>query len=181
VFAIFSLGTLRGGSAQESLGHKSSRAFWTGSLRAFILSQEAELILSPLCTFPAKGELAYSGCPDPRDSGQIALLFCSLLFSSVLFCSLLFSSVLFCSLLFSSVLFCSPLLSPPLPSPPLPFPFLCFCFVFFFSYNSPFFLLDIFIYILNAIQKVPYTLPLPCSPTHPHLFPGPGIPLYWGI
>jgi hypothetical protein len=29
------------------------------------------------------------------------------------------------------------------------------------------FLLDIFfIYISNAILKVPYTLPLPCSPTH---------------
>jgi hypothetical protein len=44
------------------------------------------------------------------------------------------------------------------------------------------FLLDIFfIYISNAIPKVPYTLPLPCSPTHPLLLPGPGIPLYWGI
>ena len=33
-----------------------------------------------------------------------------------------------------------------------------------------FFLLDIsFIYISNAILKVPYTLPLPCSPTHPLL------------
>jgi hypothetical protein len=33
---------------------------------------------------------------------------------------------------------------------------------------SFFFLLDIFfIYISNAIPKVPYTLPLPCSPTHP--------------
>jgi hypothetical protein len=45
-----------------------------------------------------------------------------------------------------------------------------------------FFLLDIFfIYISNAIPKVPYTLPLPCSPTHPLLLVGPGIPLYWGI
>jgi hypothetical protein len=44
------------------------------------------------------------------------------------------------------------------------------------------FLLDIFfIYISNAIPKVPYTLPLPCSPTHPVLLPGLGIPLYWGI
>ena len=43
-------------------------------------------------------------------------------------------------------------------------------------------LLDIhFIYISNAIPKVPYTLPPPCSPTHPLLLPGPGIPLYWGI
>jgi hypothetical protein len=45
-----------------------------------------------------------------------------------------------------------------------------------------FFLLDIFfIYISNAIPKASYTLPLPCSPTHPLLLPGPGIPLYWGI
>jgi hypothetical protein len=52
-----------------------------------------------------------------------------------------------------------------------------FLFLFFF-----FFLLDIFfIYISNAIPKVPYTLPLPCSPTHPLLLSGPGIPLYWGI
>ena len=44
------------------------------------------------------------------------------------------------------------------------------------------FLLDIFfIYISNAIPKVPYTLPLPYSPTHPLPLPGPGIPLYWGI
>jgi hypothetical protein len=44
------------------------------------------------------------------------------------------------------------------------------------------FLLDIFfIYISNAIPKVPYTIPLPCSPTHPNPLPGPGIPLYWGI
>jgi hypothetical protein len=44
------------------------------------------------------------------------------------------------------------------------------------------FFLDIFfIYISNAIWKVPYTLPLPCSPTHTLPLPGPGIPLYWGI
>jgi hypothetical protein len=43
-------------------------------------------------------------------------------------------------------------------------------------------LLDIFfIYISNATPKVSYTLPLPCSPTHPLLLLGPGIPLYWGI
>ena len=43
-------------------------------------------------------------------------------------------------------------------------------------------LLDIFfIYISNAIQEVPYALPLPCSPTHPLLLPGPDVPLYWGI
>ena len=39
-----------------------------------------------------------------------------------------------------------------------------------------------FIYISNAIPKVPYTArPLPCSPTHPLPLLGPGIPLYWGI
>jgi hypothetical protein len=44
------------------------------------------------------------------------------------------------------------------------------------------FLLDIFfIYISNAIPKVPYTLPPLCSPTHPLPLLGPGIPLYWGI
>jgi hypothetical protein len=45
-----------------------------------------------------------------------------------------------------------------------------------------YFLLDIFfIYISNAIPKVPYTLHPPCSPTHPLPLLGPGIPLYWGI
>jgi hypothetical protein len=44
------------------------------------------------------------------------------------------------------------------------------------------FLLDIFfIYISNAIPKVLYTFPPPCSPTHPFPFLGPGISLYWGI
>jgi hypothetical protein len=44
------------------------------------------------------------------------------------------------------------------------------------------FLLDIFfMYISNAIPKVPYRLPLACSPTHSLLLLGPGIPLYWGI
>ena len=42
--------------------------------------------------------------------------------------------------------------------------------------------LDIFfIYISNAVPKVPYILPTPCSPTHPLPFLGPGVPLYWGI
>jgi hypothetical protein len=49
----------------------------------------------------------------------------------------------------------------------------CFFFIF---------LLDIFfIYISNAIPKVPYTLPLPCSPTHSLPLLGPGVPLSWGI
>jgi hypothetical protein len=45
-----------------------------------------------------------------------------------------------------------------------------------------YFLLDIFfIYISNAIPKVPYTLSLPCSSTHSFPILGPGVPLYWGI
>jgi hypothetical protein len=45
-----------------------------------------------------------------------------------------------------------------------------------------YFLLDIFfIYTSNAIPKVPYTLPLPCSPTHPLLLLGPGIPRHYCI
>jgi hypothetical protein len=44
------------------------------------------------------------------------------------------------------------------------------------------FFLDIFfLYISNAITKVPYTLPLPCFRTHQLPLLGPGIPLYWGI
>jgi hypothetical protein len=43
-------------------------------------------------------------------------------------------------------------------------------------------ILDVFFtYLSNAIPKVPYTLPPPCSPTHPLLLLGPGIPQYWGI
>jgi hypothetical protein len=54
----------------------------------------------------------------------------------------------------------------------------CFNFLSFFN----FILVDIFfIYISNAILKVPYTLLLPCSPTHPLPLLGPGVPLYWGI
>jgi hypothetical protein len=44
------------------------------------------------------------------------------------------------------------------------------------------FLLDIFfIYISSYIPQTPYTLPLPCSPTHPLPIPGPGTPMHWGI
>jgi hypothetical protein len=71
-------------------------------------------------------------------------------------------------------------------------PFLCFYFLFFVSYKTLdvegfselFFkkLLNIsYIYISNAILKDPYTILPPCSPTHPLLLPGPGIPLHWGI
>jgi hypothetical protein len=50
--------------------------------------------------------------------------------------------------------------------------------------DLPFF--KIFIrYVLHlhfkSILKIPYTLPLPCPPTHPLLLLGPGVPLYWGI
>jgi hypothetical protein len=45
-----------------------------------------------------------------------------------------------------------------------------------------FYLLDIFfIYISNAIRKVAYTLPPPCSPPHPLPLLGPRVPLYWAI
>jgi hypothetical protein len=43
-------------------------------------------------------------------------------------------------------------------------------------------IIDIFfIYISNAISKVPYILPAPCSPNHPLPLFGPGVPLYWGL
>ena len=41
------------------MGDRSNRASWTGSLRAFILSQEAELRPRPLGTFLVRGESAY--------------------------------------------------------------------------------------------------------------------------
>jgi hypothetical protein len=50
--------------------------------------------------------------------------------------------------------------------------------IWYQSLNSSF-VLDIFyIYISNAIPKIPYTIPPPYSPTHPLLLPSPGIPLY---
>ena len=49
----------------EHVGYRRNRDSWTGSLQSFILSQEVELILSPLCTFPDRGELAYRECSDP--------------------------------------------------------------------------------------------------------------------
>jgi hypothetical protein len=45
----------------------------------------------------------------------------------------------------------------------------------------PFLLNIFFIYISNAIPNIPYTLPTPCSPSHPLPLLGPGVPLYWGI
>jgi hypothetical protein len=54
--------------------------------------------------------------------------------------------------------------------------------VWIFTFFQKQFLIDIFfIYISNGIPKFSYTLPPPCSPTHPLQLPGPGIPLYWGI
>jgi hypothetical protein len=46
---------------------------------------------------------------------------------------------------------------------------------------TPFLLGIFFIYISNAIPKVPHALPAPNSPTHPLSLLGPGIPLYWGL
>jgi hypothetical protein len=40
----------------EHVGGRSNIASWTGSLQAFILSQEAKLRLRPLGTFLARGE-----------------------------------------------------------------------------------------------------------------------------
>ena len=58
-----------------------------------------------------------------------------------------------------------------------------------YYYFSFFLLLDIyFIYISNAVpfpdfpsEKPSIPPPSPCSPNQPHLLPGPGIPLNWGI
>jgi hypothetical protein len=62
-----------------------------------------------------------------------------------------------------------------------------FCFVLFclfihfvVSFYFPTFFISFFIYISNAIPKVPYTSPL-CSLTHSLPLLGPSIPLYWGI
>jgi hypothetical protein len=56
--------------------------------------------------------------------------------------------------------------------------FYCAHFFSFFSFLFQAILLDIFfIYISNAIPKASYTLPPPCSPTHPLLLPGSlGVP-----
>jgi hypothetical protein len=60
--------------------------------------------------------------------------------------------------------------------------FLYFFFFLLFATIYFYILLDIFfIYISNAIPKVPYTLSLPCSRTHPLPLLGPDIPLYWDI
>jgi hypothetical protein len=48
------------------MGDRSNRASWSGSLQAFILSQEAELKPKLLGTFFARGESAYREDSDPR-------------------------------------------------------------------------------------------------------------------
>ena len=50
----------------EHVGDKSKRISWTGSLQAFILSQEANPRPRPLGTFFARGESAYREGSDPR-------------------------------------------------------------------------------------------------------------------
>jgi hypothetical protein len=54
-------------------------------------------------------------------------------------------------------------------------------FVYFFIRYFPHLHFKCYPPFLVSSPKVPYTLPLPCSPTHPLWLPGPGIPLYWGI
>ena len=65
------LGSLRPVYKGEHVGGKSKRAFWTRSLRAFILSQEAELRHKPLDTFPARGKTSCRESFDHWDSGEI--------------------------------------------------------------------------------------------------------------
>ena len=48
------------------MGDRSNRASWTGSLQAFILSQESELRPRPLDTFLSRGELANREGSDPK-------------------------------------------------------------------------------------------------------------------
>ena len=57
----------------EHVGYRRNRDSWTGSLQSFFLSQEVELILSPLCTFPDRGELAYRECSDPGTQERAGL------------------------------------------------------------------------------------------------------------
>jgi hypothetical protein len=58
-------------SMQESMwGHRSNRASWTRSLRAFVFSQEVELSSRPLFIFPARGEIVCREYSDHRDWGE---------------------------------------------------------------------------------------------------------------
>jgi hypothetical protein len=58
----------------EHTGRRSNRASWTGSLQAFILSQETVLRPRPLHTFPARGESASREGSDQWDSGDSCTL-----------------------------------------------------------------------------------------------------------
>ena len=51
------------------MGSRINQASWTGSLQAFILSQEAELKPRFLGTLLARGESAYREGSDPRTQG----------------------------------------------------------------------------------------------------------------
>jgi hypothetical protein len=63
------LGSLRQVYVGEHVGSRRNRASWTGSLPAFILSQEAELRQRSLGTFLARGQSALQGGCWPQDSG----------------------------------------------------------------------------------------------------------------
>jgi hypothetical protein len=54
----------------EPVGHRSNTTSWTVSLQSFIFSQEVQLSSRPLCTFPARGELACREFSDHWDSGE---------------------------------------------------------------------------------------------------------------
>ena len=60
------LGSLRPVYTGEHVDSRSNIASWKVSLRAFILSQEAELRPRPLGTFPARGESGSREGSDPR-------------------------------------------------------------------------------------------------------------------
>jgi hypothetical protein len=48
------------------MNDRSNKVSWTGSLQAFILSQEADLRPRPMGTFPTRGESASREGSDPR-------------------------------------------------------------------------------------------------------------------
>jgi hypothetical protein len=55
---------------------------------------------------------------------------------------------------------------------------------YFYLFTSLFFqfFISYFLHLhFKCYPESPYTLPPPCSPTHPLSLLGPGVPLYWGI
>jgi hypothetical protein len=60
------LGSLRSVYEGEHVASRSNTAFWTGSIQAFILSQETGLKPRPLGTFPEREESASREGSDPR-------------------------------------------------------------------------------------------------------------------